>query len=114
VKRRFRLRSTTDFKRVRATGKAYTHPFFVLLVTKGESNHSRLGISVQRKYGTAVERNLVKRRVRSIVTPWMGMNEKLWDGVVIIKNQAGHAEYNQLQEALANLFIKARLITNAE
>jgi len=42
------------------------------------------------------------------------MNEKLWDGVVIIKNQAGHAEYNQLQEALANLFIKARLITNAE
>lgn len=114
MKRRFRLRNTTDFKRVRATGKAYTHPFFVLLVSEGESNHSRLGISVQRKYGTAVERNLAKRRVRSIATPWMDAGDKMWDGIVIIKNQAGHAEYNQMQEALANLFIKARLITNAE
>jgi len=114
VKRRFRLRNTTDFKRVRATGKAYTHPFFVLLVAEGESNHSRFGISVQRKFGSAVERNLVKRRVRSIVTPWMDGNERVWDGILIIKNQAGHAEYNQLQEALASLFIKARLITNAE
>jgi ribonuclease P protein component len=114
VKRRFRLRNTTDFKRVRATGKAYTHPFFVLLVTEGESNHSRLGISVQRKYGNAVERNLAKRRIRTIVTPWMDKSEKLWDGIVIIKNQAGHAEYNQLQEALTRLFIKARLKTNAE
>jgi len=38
----------------------------------------------------------------------------MWDGIVIIKNQARQAEYNQLQEALAGLFIKARLITNAE
>ncbi|HQN05351.1 MAG TPA: ribonuclease P protein component [Anaerolineaceae bacterium] len=114
MKRRFRLRNTTDFKRVRATGKAYTHPFFVLLVTEGESNHSRLGISVQRKYGSAVERNLVKRRIRSIAAPWMDRTERRWDGIVIIKNQARQAEYNQLQEALAGLFIKARLITNAE
>ncbi len=114
MKRRFRLRNTTDFKRVRATGKAYTHPFFVLLVTEGESDHSRFGISVQRKYGSAVERNLVKRRIRSIATPWMEKTERMWDGIVIIKNQARQAEYNQLQEALASLFIKARLITNAE
>ncbi len=114
MKRRFRLKHTSDFKRVRNSGKAFTHPFFVLLVVQGELKTSRLGITVHRGFGSAVARNQVKRRIRSIVGPWMDNSDKAWDAVVIVRNQAKQAEYNELYTALASLFVRARLITNAE
>lgn len=114
MKRRFRLKHTSDFKRVRGSGRAYTHPLFVLLVMHGEVKTSRLGITVHRGFGSAVARNQVKRRIRSIAGPWMENTENTWDAVVIVRNQAKQAEYNELYTALASLFFRARLISNAE
>ena len=68
-RKRGRLTRSGDFDRVYRDGRSRAHRFFVLYAfprSDGESDTDqiRLGISVGRKVGGAVERNAVKRALR--------------------------------------------------
>ena len=63
--RRGRLTRSADFDRVYRKGSSHSSRMFVLhTFPRGDSEPCRLGLSVSRKVGGAVERNLVKRLVR--------------------------------------------------
>lgn len=62
---RGRLSRSADFDRVFRQGRSYAAPELVLYVfPRGEGGEPRLGLSVSRKVGGAVERNRVKRILR--------------------------------------------------
>lgn len=66
-KRRGRLSRSGDFDRVYREGRSHSNRYLVLYAfPRGddEAETSRLGISVSRKVGGAVERNSVKRALR--------------------------------------------------
>ena len=68
-RRRGRLSRSGDFERVYREGRSHSNRFLVLYAfPRGESDADqdqvRLGISVSRKVGGAVERNAVKRGLR--------------------------------------------------
>lgn len=62
-----RLRKNEDFQKVFNRGRAYRNRQFTVLALKNSENQSRFGITVTRKYGSAVERNRIKRRLREII-----------------------------------------------
>ena len=65
--RRGRLSRSAEFERVYRQGRAQSNRFFVVYAFAGQGQADtppRLGLSVSRKVGGAVERNLVKRLVR--------------------------------------------------
>lgn len=61
-----RLKVSYQFKWVYDKGRRYNSSFFTLFVLKNNEPLSRLGVTVTRKIGNAVERNRCKRILREI------------------------------------------------
>ncbi len=59
-----RLVHQRDFERVFERGKKIRKNGFTFVLLKNELSHPRLGISVGKKYGNAVRRNRIKRKIR--------------------------------------------------
>jgi ribonuclease P protein component len=85
------LSRSADFDRVFRSGRSYASREFVLYVfPRGSDGAPRLGLSVSRKVGGAVERNRVKRLLREA---WVELSQALPDDsdVVVIARQDARA-----------------------
>ncbi len=114
MKRTFRLRKSTDFKRVRQRGKSYAHPFAVLIVLPNHTSQSRIGISAGRSVGNAVHRNRAKRRLRAIASTLLPYISPGWAIVLLARRRIHTANHAALHNALVHLFHKAGLLTTHE
>jgi ribonuclease P protein component len=110
VKRRHRLRKSTDFERVRHTGKSYAHPFIVLISTPTEQETTRVGVSAGRSVGNAVQRNRAKRILRAAIAPLLAQLPPGHDLVILARKGMKQAKTPQVQDALVTLLKRARLL----
>jgi ribonuclease P protein component len=106
----FRLRKSTDFKRVRRLGKSYAHPFVVLIKHPNQEGYSRFGVAAGRSIGNAVERNRAKRRIKEIIRHRITRISDGWDIVFLARNAINCASHNELKTALDELILRAELI----
>ena len=85
-----RLRRRGDFVRLHPSRARVHTPHFLLLIGEGPSVEAaaRLGVTVTRKVGSAVERNRVKRLVREAFRLDPGLLPNGVDVVVIAKDGA--------------------------
>ena len=58
-----------EFRRVIATGKRFRRPSVTVIISSSEDTEalSMVGITVSKRVGNAVVRNLVRRRIRSVL-----------------------------------------------
>lgn len=89
-----RLSRSADFERVYRQGRSFGGRYFVLhLFPRADAGEMqkgpRLGLSVSRKVGGAVERNKVKRLLRSAVDQLVERFDPASDVVVVARNDAG-------------------------
>ncbi len=109
MKRRYRLRSNRQFQDVRRKGKSTGNHLLVLCYLPNNLDHSRFGISVSKRVGNAVTRNLVKRRLREALRIRIDTIQPGWDLVFIARNPIRHADYHQMDDACARLIRRAQL-----
>lgn len=64
MNRRNRLRRAADIARVRSHGAKAVTPSLVLFATPGGAEASRVAVPVSKRFGSAVRRNRLRRRVR--------------------------------------------------
>jgi len=109
VKRRYRLRSNRQFQEVRRKGESTGNQLLVLCYRPNTLDHSRFGISVSKRIGNAVTRNLVKRRLREALRIRIDTIRPGWDLVFIARNPIRDADYHQMDDACARLIRRAQL-----
>lgn len=111
MKRKFRLTSSLDFKRVRQTGRSYAHPLVVLVVQPDEETVSRFGIAAGRALGLATRRNRAKRLLREALRPLLGEIRPGWKALLIARRPLLQASLPEIQAAIRQLLCQAGLLT---
>jgi ribonuclease P protein component len=103
-RREERIRKRADFQRILKEGARYQAPHFRVSICPNALTYSRLGVTVGRRVGSAVERNRVKRRVRE----FFRLNKESLPGssdlVVTAREGSAGLSFWQVTEELKGLF----------
>ena len=110
IPRASRLRRSSDFQRVRATGRSWTNRLLVLIVSANDLNRVRVGITASRRVGGAVVRVRARRLVREAVRPWLRSMCGGWDVVFVARKPLANASYQDVAPAVAQLLGRAGLL----
>ncbi len=107
----YRLKKNADFQKTYRYGIYFANRYFVLYKHKNQSlHHFRLGISISKKIGNAVERNRIKRRIkehiRLIKDQIIGNN----DIIIVVRKASKDSTFVEIQKSLNYLLAKAELI----
>ena len=115
MERRLRLRDEADFRRVRASGRAWANRGLTLLVAPNALSHNRYGFVVSKRVGKAVTRNLVKRRLREVLRQLdrAGRIPPGHDLALIVRPALAEASFAEARDAVTDLLARARLLLPA-
>ncbi|HJZ87795.1 MAG TPA: ribonuclease P protein component [Polyangia bacterium] len=101
-----RLRKRSEFLLVQRRGKKLQSPHFLVFVRTGSQPSTRIGITVSKKVGGAVQRNRIKRLVREVFR----RNKSLFPGgkdiVLVAKRNAIEIDYAGLVQEMRQAFCK--------
>jgi ribonuclease P protein component len=110
MQRRYRLRSTTDLRRVRRTGRSYAHPLFVLVVAPGPADGLRVGVVASHSVGGAVQRNRARRLLREAVRPLLTQILRGRDLLLVARAPIVEASLAEASAAANALLMRAGLL----
>lgn len=103
-----RLTDSPEFERVYKQGVAYRGTLISVHAFPSNAGEARLGVSVSKKVGNAVQRNAVKRRLREIFRAELPDIQHVADFVISARPAAAEARYEDLQEEFGKALRKLR------
>ena len=93
-----RLRKRAEFLEVYRLGEKFRGRYFFLYFLRNDLPCSRLGITVTRKLGKTVKRNLIKRRLREIYRKNKKQVLSPCDLVINVTHSAVGTSYEELEK----------------
>ena len=115
MKREFRLTRSSDYKRVRRTGKSFAHPLLVLIIAPTQDKLGvKIGITTGRSVGKAVDRNRAKRRLRALVGGYLSSIQPGWDIIIIARQPIVQAPFASVKQTLELQLKRSGLLLKAQ
>ncbi len=107
MNRAYSLKRHKEFRYTYRAGRSVSSPLFTLVYAKSRSETIRIGFSVSKRVGNAVQRNRAKRRMRACITPMLGTLRGGRNVIVIAKPEVLDAPFCELQTQLETLLERA-------
>jgi len=104
-----RIRRRKDFLAAYHSGARSAHGGLAMHALATGHGRTRFGISVGKKFGRAVERNRIKRRLREIFRLCKHQLKPGHDVVITVRREAKARSYAQLRESVTTLLAKLNL-----
>ena len=82
---------------------------FILLYCDSNSKQSKVGFSVSKKYGKAVQRNRIRRQLKAAVSAVMPNAKEGFNAVIIPRRHEAY-EHDEIVVSINKLFEKAGLL----
>jgi len=108
------LRSPVDFRQINAQSRTRAHPTLLMRYRRNELGQTRYGISTGKRVGSAVVRNKIRRRLRTILRRLGNDVEPGWDILLVARATAATATQAELDTTLTNLMGAAGLLARNE
>jgi ribonuclease P protein component len=97
------LRSAADFGRIQSQSRSRAHPLLLMRYRRNGLESTRYGISTGRRVGSAVVRNGVRRRLRTVLRAVDPQVEPGWDILLVARPAAAGVKQRELDAALRQL-----------
>ena len=97
------VKKNTEFNNIIKIGKKYSNDIFYIYIVDNSYSYNRYGISVSKKVGNAVTRNLYKRRIKDIIDD-ADIKFKGRDVVIISRPKLKFCDYNYIRDSIIKIF----------
>ena len=91
------LNKNSQFRRLYSKGKSSVQPSVVVYAKRNGFSYNRIGLTVRKKIGKAVTRNLVKRRLRAVFRDCGEMIKTGYDFVLVSRVRTPVVRYDRLK-----------------
>ena len=85
MKKLYRIRKNEEFSRIIGEKHSISSANFVLYFSDKKQENARVGLSVSKKLGDAVDRNRIKRQVREMVRALFDFESVNKDIIIIVR-----------------------------
>lgn len=104
------LKKNTDFRRLYHRGKSYADPALVVYFCKNRAGICRIGITVSKKIGNAVERNRCKRVIRAAYRSLLPEINGNYDFVFVARSKTKFKKSTEIMGIMSAMLQKAGAI----
>jgi len=113
MKKEYRIKKSSEIDAIFKHRKSKNNQWYGLYQKQNENNiHFRFALSIGKKYGNAVERNLAKRRLRMIVSEIAPDLKKNIDFIVVVKPTSKVLDFQEMKQNMMELIKKSNLMEN--
>ncbi len=109
MKKKFRIKKSNEIQQLIYNKTNVGNKYFIMYYKKNHENlNFRYALSVPKKFGNAVSRNLMKRRIREIIKSNSFNNQ--FDFFIVAKKNSNELNFEEIKKLLENLFEKANIL----
>ena len=105
----YRLKKNYQYNYVYKHSASVADKNFILLYCSSNSKQSKVGFSVSKKYGKAVQRNRIRRQLKAAVSAVMPNAREGFSAVLIPRKHEAY-EFGDISASVRKLFEKAGLL----
>ncbi len=106
MKKEYSIKKSREIDAIIHERKSVGNKYFVIYTKKNnETNHFRFALSIGKKYGIAVERNLMKKRIREVIKDSLDIIKHL-DYIIVIKKDSNQLTYQEINSSIKKLLRK--------